>query len=158
MRFDVSATRHEQRATDRLAAIRDIFDRVVGAFRQIYNSTEYLTLDKGLEGFRGRCGFVQYMALKPAKYGIKLQCLCDAKTNYICIIEVYPGKQPDGPFQLSNKPRDDITMQLARPIFGSGRNLTTDNWYTSVPLAENLLKNKVTTRWYHQEEQIRHSA
>ena len=54
-----------QGATDRLAAIRDIFDRVVAAFRWMYNLTEYLTLNKALEGFRGRCGFVQYMPMKP---------------------------------------------------------------------------------------------
>ena len=58
-------------------------------------------------------------------------------------MEVYAGKQPDGPFQLSNKPHD-ITMRLTAPIFGTSRNLTTDNWYTSVPLAEDLLKNKIT--------------
>ena len=54
-----------QGATDRLAAIRDIFDRVVAAFRWMYNLTEYLTLNEALEGFRGRCGFVQYMPMKP---------------------------------------------------------------------------------------------
>lgn len=70
-------------------------------------------------------------------------------------MEVYPGKRPDGPFQFSNKPYD-IKIWLAKPIFGLGHNMATDNWYTSVPLAEDLLKNKVTTRWHHEEEQIRH--
>ena len=54
------------------------------------------------------------MPKKPAKYGLKLQCLCDAKTNYTCNMEVYAGKQPDGPFQLSNKPHD-VTMRLTAP-------------------------------------------
>ena len=63
--------------------------------------------------------------------------------NYTRNMEVYAGKQQDGSFQLSNKPHD-ITMRLTAPIFGTGRNLTTDNWYTRVPLAEDLLKNKIT--------------
>ena len=83
------------------------------------------------------------MPLEPAKYGIKLQCLCDVKTNCILNMEVYHGKQPDGLFELSNKSHD-ITIQLAMLVFDSGCNLTTDNWYKSVPLAEDLLKNKVT--------------
>ena len=33
---------------------------------------------------------------------------------------------------------------MVSPIVGTGRNLTTDNWYISVPLAEGLLKMKVT--------------
>ena len=143
MRFDDSNTREERRLTDRLAPIRNIFESVVGAFRQMYSPTEHLTLDEALEAFRGRCCFVQYMPKKPAKYGIKLQCLCEAKTNYICNMEVYVGKQPEGPFQLSNKPHD-ITLRMVSPIVGTGKNLTTDNWYTSVPLAEDLLKKKVT--------------
>ena len=156
MRFDDSSTREERRSTDRLILIRNIFESVVGAFRQM--STEHLTLDEALEAFRGRCGFVHYMPKKPAKYGIKLQCLCDAKTNYICNMKVYVGKQPEGPFQLSNKPHD-ITLRMVSPIFGTGRNLTTDKWYTSVSLAEDLLKMKVTlvgtmrkiNRTFHQK-------
>lgn len=57
-------------------------------------------------------------------------------------MEADSGKQPDDPFRLSNKPHD-VTLCLAAPIFGTGRNLTTDNWYTSLPLATNLLKRKV---------------
>ena len=37
-----------------------------------------------------------------------------------------------------------FTLRMVSPIAGTGRNLTTDNWYTSVPLAEDLLKMKVT--------------
>ena len=37
-----------------------------------------------------------------------------------------------------------FTLRMVSSIVGTGRNLTTDNWYTSVPLAEDQLKMKVT--------------
>ncbi|XP_076038309.1 uncharacterized protein LOC143023607 [Oratosquilla oratoria] len=37
------------------------------------------------------------------------------------------------------------TKELTRPYHGSHRNVTTDNWFTSVPLTANLLNNCGTT-------------
>ena len=143
LRFDDKATRPRRLETDRLAPIRELLDLVVEKFRKMYVPTEFVTLDENLDPFRGRCRFVQYMPSKPAKYGIKTQCLCDAETFYICNMEIYAGTQPEGPFQLSNKPFD-ITMRLARPILTTGRNITTDNWYTSIEIAEALLAKDTT--------------
>lgn len=52
--------------------------------------------------------------------------------------EVYSGKQPAGPYQVSNSP-NEIVKRLVEPIKGSSRNITTHNWYTSVKLANELL-------------------
>ena len=38
-----------------------------------------------------------------------------------------------------------ITLRMVSPIFGLGGNLTTDDWYSRVPLAEEVLKKKVTS-------------
>lgn len=96
-----------------------------------------------LVAFRGRCGFIQYMDKKPAKYGLKIYALCDARTFYTYNLEIYCGKQDTGPFATSNKPYDIVT-RLTKPIQKSNRNVTTDNWFSSYPLAENLLKNGLT--------------
>ena len=96
--------------------MQNIFDSLVAAFRHMCSPTGHLTLGEAFEAFRGRCGFVQLMLQKPARYGIKLQCLCNAKTKY-CNVEVYSGKQPDGSLQLPNRPHD-ITLQLTAPIVG----------------------------------------
>ena len=109
------------------------FESVVAACRQMYSPPQHLSFDKALGAFRGRCGFVQYMPKNSAKYGIKLQCLYNAKINCICNVGVYAGKQPDGFFQLFNRPHD-ITLRLTAPIFGTGRTLITDNWYTNAAL------------------------
>jgi len=73
------------------------------------------------------------MPAKPAKYGIKFYAMCDAKTFYTYKFEIYCGKQPDGPFSVSNKPMD-IMKRLVVPIVNSNRNITVDNFYTSYVL------------------------
>ena len=71
-----------------------------------------------------------------------MYALCDAKTFYTTSLEIYCGKQPDGPYALSNS-SFDIVKRLIKSIENSNRNLTTDNYYTSVPLADYLLENKI---------------
>lgn len=87
-----------------------------------------------LHPFRGRCGFVQYMPNKPAKYGVKMYALCDAKTHYTFKFEIYCGKQKPGPYEISNKPMD-IVKRLVEPLKHTNRNVTTDNYYSSFDLA-----------------------
>nr|XP_022911139.1 piggyBac transposable element-derived protein 4-like [Onthophagus taurus] len=143
MRFDDINTRHARRQEDKLAPIREIFERFNHNCKQVYTVSEYCTLDEQLVPFRGRCSFRMYIPSKPAKYGLKIFTLVDARTWYILKSEVYVGKQNDGSFKVSNT-TVDVTMRLTEPIHRSGRNLTIDNWFTSFPLAELLLQQNVT--------------
>lgn len=96
-----------------------------------------------LPGFRGRCGFRQYIPSKPTKYGIKIFCLCDAKLFYTTNMEIYCGQQPEGPYRKENT-AEEIVMRLAEPIYESGRNITADNWFTSLKLVKNLEKKRLS--------------
>lgn len=69
-----------------------------------------------------------YISSKPAKYGIKVYNLCDARTAYTSNLEVYLGEQPDGPYKLSNKP-EDIVKRLFVSIYNSNGNVTIDNGF-----------------------------
>lgn len=140
LRFDNVTDRNERKANDKMAPIRDIFEGFVARCRDNYSLSEYATIDEMLEAFRGKCRFRQYIPNKPAKYGIKIFTLTDARTFYTYNMEVYTGKQNPGPFQLNNSAKS-IVERLIQPISNSGRNITTDNWYTSVPLAETLLRD-----------------
>lgn len=106
-----------------------------------YEISGYSTIDEQLVPFRGKCCFRQYIPSKPAKYGLKIQTLCDARTWYVLSMEVYAGKQPTGPYELSNSPKY-VVHRLTEPIVNTGRNVTADNWFTSIPLAEELLQKK----------------
>lgn len=131
LRFDDSTTRTERKKVDKLAPIREAFDRFVNQCKSVY------TIDEKLEGFRGRCSFRQYIPSKPNKYGIKIFAMTDAKTFYTCNMEVYLGKQPDGPFSQSNSPKD-VVQWMCQPINGTSKNVTLDNWFTSMDLLNNL--------------------
>lgn len=100
--------------------------------------SEYCTIDEKLEPFRGRCQFRQYIKSKPAKYGIKIFGLADARTFYVLNLEIYCGQQPDGPFHQSNAP-SDVVKRLISPISGTGRNITFDNWFMNFPLAKRFV-------------------
>jgi hypothetical protein len=86
---------------------------------------ELVTIDEKLEKFRGNCPFRQYSARKPRKYGIKIYALVDSRNFYTQNLEIYAGKQPEGPYQLSNSAAD-VVERMISPISGSGRNVTVD--------------------------------
>jgi len=126
-----------------LAPIRTILDIFVKNCQQCYNNSEFTTTDEMLHPFRGHCSFIQYMLNKPAKYGVKIFALCDAKTFYCSNLEIYCGKQPPGPYDARKTPTD-IVKRLVSPIENSNKNVTTDNWYTNIPLLHYLLEKKTT--------------
>lgn len=140
IRFDDITTRAMRQSVDNLAPIRSFFEDFVRRCQDYYELNNYVTIDEMLESFRGRCRFRQYIPNKPAKYGLKIIALVDSNTYYSYNLEIYAGKQPNGPYHVNNS-ACSVVERLIRPISGSGRNITCDNWFSSIPLAEDLLNN-----------------
>lgn len=89
-----------------------------------------------------------YMPSKPAKYGLKLQCLTDARTRYVYNTYLYCGKGSDSMGLSQEEKKYGLTTQavirLCKPLYGTNRNITTDNWYTSLDLVKVLKDNSLT--------------
>jgi len=137
LRFDDITTRQERSISDKLAPIRNFHSTFVANCQSAYNVGESVTIDEMLVSFRGRCSFIQYMPQKPAKYGIKMYSMCDSQTFYTFNMIIYCGTQKPGPYETSNKPFD-IVKTLTELLKRTNRNVTTDNWFSSYPLAEYL--------------------
>lgn len=69
--------------------------------------------------------------------------LCDSKTKYMINAMPYVGKVEINGDSLGSY----YVKGLSETLWGSNRNVTIDNWFTSVPLAHQLLKEpyKLTT-------------
>ncbi|KAK9737167.1 Transposase IS4 [Popillia japonica] len=82
------------------------------------------------------------------KYGIKIQCLDDSATSYLFNAYIYTGRDSDG-IGLSEEERKlskptQSTIRLCKPLEGSKRNVTGDNWFSSLELVEELRKRSLT--------------
>lgn len=148
LRFDDPATRDERRKTDRAAPISEMFSKLVINSQLMYTIGDRCTVDESLLPFRGRVGFRIYMPNKPGKYGIKLMVLSDARTSYFYNAYIYTGKGSDGKDLTEEERKLSVPTQslitLSTPIQRSNRNITADNWFSSVEAVIELKKRGLT--------------
>ena len=78
--------------TDKLALIRDIWERWVQLLPLMFNPGPEVTVDELLVPFPRKCPFRQYMPSKPGKYGINIWAACDAKNSYAWNLQIYLRK------------------------------------------------------------------
>lgn len=145
LRFDDPNTRLERVKEDKLAAISELFGKFVLNSKANYSPGVNVTVDEMLVPFRGRCSFRMYIPNKPAKYGLKVQILSDSKTHYMINAEVYTGKaaNPKVKEKKLSHPTE-VVLRLTSPIVNTNRNITADNWYSSVELLDELRKIGLT--------------
>lgn len=99
------------------------------------------TTDEQLVPLRG-CSFLLYLPSEPNRYGIKIFWVADSSNNFPLLGIPYLGR-PIGQDRQMNLGRN-IALQLAQPFFKSGRNITCNNYFTDLALAEGCLKNGLT--------------
>ncbi|XP_029929045.1 piggyBac transposable element-derived protein 4-like [Myripristis murdjan] len=144
LRFDDRATRRERAEAaggDRLAAVRELWDAWTARLPLLYDPGPHVTVDEQLVPFRGRCSFRQYMPSKPARYGLKIWVACDARSSYACAMSLYAGRSGEdltGPGRCSLGER--VVAELTEGM--RGRTVTCDNFFTSLPLALRLLRER----------------
>ena len=142
IRFDLRETRSMRLNTDKFALFSIIWNRFIDNCKSHYFPNENITVDEQLFPTKARCPFTQYMASKPDKFGIKFWLAVDAKSKYLVNGFPYLGRD-------DHRPKDEtvseyVVLQLMEPYVGKGRNVTTDNFFTSVKLADKLEKKKTT--------------
>ncbi|KAL9698498.1 hypothetical protein quinque_001939 [Culex quinquefasciatus] len=140
LRTDDVRTRKSRflKSGDKLEPIRKIFDVFVANCQRNYVPPKVLTVDERLCLFRGRVSFRVYIKSKPGKYGIKIW-VCATETGYIIFCQVYTGKSKDGPEKGQGM---RVVKDLVAPYLNTGREVTADNLFSSVELAEYLYREQ----------------
>ncbi|XP_028672760.1 piggyBac transposable element-derived protein 4-like [Erpetoichthys calabaricus] len=142
LQFDNRESRAARRATDKLAAFREVWDRWAKKLPLMYHPGPDVTLDERLLAFRGRCPFRQYMPNKPGKCGIKLWVVCDAQSSYAWDIQVCTGRAEGKAAASEKKQSQRIILDMTRGL--GGHNVTCDNVFVSCELGQELLKKQIT--------------
>ncbi|CAF3941954.1 unnamed protein product [Adineta steineri] len=142
IRFDNKITREERKQTDKFAAFREIWSDFRENSKKCYSPGLCITIDEQLLGFRGKCPFRQYIPSKPDKYGIKFWLCVDVDSYYVFDAFPYVGRQPNE--QRQHFVGANVGLELMKLMYGSNRNVTIDNFFTSIPLAKELHTKKLT--------------
>jgi len=121
---------------DRIYKVRGLIERLVKNYQSVMEPGEYMAIDESMVPFRGRLKFRQYIPGKAHKYGSKLFKICEVN-GYTHDVNVYAGKNQVNGKDLACR----VVLELSNPFLNAGRTIVTDNFYTSLPLANELLKN-----------------
>ncbi|XP_046404681.1 piggyBac transposable element-derived protein 4-like [Ischnura elegans] len=136
LRFWHFCDNNQARCEDRLHKISSILHKINENFQKHVKPGKEVVIDESMVPWRGRLLFRQYIPGKRHKYGIKLYKLC-LPEGYTYNMSVYSGKRE---YSSEKGHAHDIVMKLMNGLLYEGRILYTDSFYTSVPLAKELLE------------------
>ncbi|XP_066909085.1 piggyBac transposable element-derived protein 4-like [Halyomorpha halys] len=137
LRFDDKTCRPDEK----FAPISELWGMFIEECKRWYKPGSYVTIDEQLVGFRGNCPFRMYLPNKPAKYGLKIIAMVDSSTKYLLNAIPYTGK---GSTPANQPAAAYFVKKLVEPIENSNRNITIDNWFTSIKLVSDMVEKGLT--------------
>ena len=143
LRFDDKSTRNQRisETGNQGAAVQEIFDMFREKCKSSYKCGPSVTIDGQLIPFHGNCRFRMFIPSKPGKYRLKVWIMADSDTFYCADAQLYAGKVGN---QTDVGQGTRVVLQLSESIAGSGRNVTTDNFFTNYKLARELQEQKLS--------------
>lgn len=125
---------------DKLFKVRPFLDAVVKNLREEYRPKQNLSVDEAMIGFKGQLSLKQYLPIKPLTCGIKIWECADSSNGYVCNLQVYTGKQDGG--VTEHRLCYPVVRELTEPFLHKCRHVFCDNFFTSIPLACDLLREQ----------------
>ncbi len=124
---------------DRLAKVSPVITAIRQSFLSCYKSSKENGIDEAMIKFKGRSSLKQYLPKKPIKRGFKVWVRADSWNGYVSDFEVYTGKEESAEVALGSK----VVQKLSRSLVGGRYHLYFDNFFSSIPLFDDLLKDNL---------------
>ena len=116
--------------------ILDHFNKKFGAFFMPLCNT--YSLDEAMEPYYGHHSMKQFIRGKPIRYGFKFWCLISPE-GYMVKFHPYTGSSKT----LGKSLGESVTENLCFDFVPNGSCIYMDNYFTSIPLMDNLSKNEL---------------
>ncbi|TBU20600.1 transposase IS4 [Hamiltosporidium tvaerminnensis] len=130
----------------RTQKVRDYLDFLDERFKENFVPSREISVDESVVGFKGKISFLTYNPNKPTKWGIRMYVMADAYTGYVySILPYYGSLTSEDLIRLDLPVSTRIVLELCNKLLDSnpgstGYHIFTDRYYTSLPLAQELLK------------------
>ncbi|XP_023019185.2 piggyBac transposable element-derived protein 4 [Leptinotarsa decemlineata] len=123
---------------DKLYKLRPLIDILSKTYLESYKPNEHQSIDESMVKFKGRIGFRQCMPMKPVKRGYKIWIRAD-QSGFVSQFQVYTGKYDGVQESLGSR----VVKDLTRPLVGKYHKVYFDNFFTTIPLLRDLLKENI---------------
>jgi len=126
---------------DLLYKISPFINCIIESSRRYFTPDQQVTIDDAMIAFKGKNKLIQFMPLKPIRYGFKAFLLCDAMTGYVLKWKLYTKnpKDVDEDYGLTYK----IMRILCKEIEGNYNIVFTDRYYTGLQILSDLRRLKI---------------
>lgn len=132
----------------RIQRVSNFLEYLNAKFAEYFIPGQNICVDESIVKFKGKISFITYNPNKPTKWGIRIYVLADSETGYVYNILPYYGSiatneliKPELP--VSTRIPLHLYNNLLNNVPGAeGYHMYTDRYYTSIVLAEELLKMK----------------
>lgn len=144
MKFLRFSSPKNMRKDDPRTRIEEYLDELRERSQTVMQPGKHIAVDEALIIWRGQLGFRQDIKNKREKFGVKAFVLCPSDEEwkgYSWNFHLYYGKDPytvEDPGASGLSVLEQIVVFLMKDLLNSGRHVLTDNWYTSLRLADYL--------------------
>jgi len=76
----------------KLKKILEVYQALLANFQKVYTPNRDISVDESLMAYKGRLSWIQYIASKRARFGVKFYTLCESQSGYIWNSVLYTGK------------------------------------------------------------------
>ena len=121
---------------DPMHKVRPLLDLVLINSQENFTPEALISVDEAMIAFKGRLYFKQYIKGKPTEWGIKVWCAADPITGYLVNFSFYTGKSNE---VAEGGQGYNVVMSLTEPYHNTFRQVFSDNFFTSIKLAKDLL-------------------
>jgi len=119
LRFNLKTGRRRNLLHDKFALDSQLWNSFIENVRKVFFLSKYnITMDEQLLPSKARSKFIEYMANKPDKFGLKFWLVADVENKYFFDGFSYVGKDDTQSSDVSVPA--DVVMKLMGPIFQLG--------------------------------------
>lgn len=124
---------------DKLYKVRPLLDELSATYKSSFRGSRQQSIDESMIRFKGRSSLRQYMPMKPIKRGYKVWVRAD-QSGYVLQFQIYTGRVKDiRERNLGSR----VIKDLTRDLVGKHYEVYFDNYFNSVELQRDLLKEKI---------------